>query len=56
MTANAGYASCTNGPVHFGTGTRRMVERVEIRWPSGMQQVLKGVRTNQVLEVREPPR
>jgi len=54
MTANAGYASSTNGPVHFGTGDRRTVERVEIRWPSGIRQVLSQVPTNKVVEVREP--
>lgn len=56
MTVNAGYASSTNGPVHFGTGSRRTVDRVAISWPSGARQVLRQVRTNQVLEVREPPR
>lgn len=54
MTANSGYASSSHTAVHFGTGDRRTLERVKIRWPSGARQVLSGVRTNQVLEVREP--
>jgi len=30
------------------------VPLIEIRWPSGVRQVLKQVRTNQLLQVREP--
>ena len=30
------------------------IERIEIRWPSGIVQVLRNVATNQLLEVHEP--
>ena len=40
--------------VHFGLGKAKQVDRVEIRWPSGVEQVLTNVRTNQVLQVTEP--
>ncbi len=53
MTVNAGYASSSHGPVHFGTGKAARVE-VEITWPSGTKQVLRNLRTNQLRAVREP--
>jgi hypothetical protein len=40
--------------VHFGTGKQEKTERIEIRWPSGIVQVLRSVVNNQILEVREP--
>jgi hypothetical protein len=55
MTSNAGYASSSLVPVHFGTGNATRVD-IEIIWPSGTRQALWNVRTNQLLEVREPER
>jgi hypothetical protein len=52
MTTAVGYASSSHGPVHFGTGLATIVD-VEVRWPSGTVQVLKDVKADQVLTVRE---
>src|ERR1035437_2711814 len=54
MTTRVGYASSSHFGIHFGTGQRKEVERIEIRWPSGIRQTLRNVKTDQVLEVREP--
>ena len=54
MTTAVGYASSSCQGVHFGTGSSERIARVEIRWPSGVVQVLRDVKTNQFLEVREP--
>ena len=54
MTTAVGYASSSSQGVHFGTGKVEKIDKVEIRWPSGIVQVLKDVKTNQFLEVREP--
>ena len=51
---SVGYASSSHFGVHFGAGQRKEVERIEIRWPSGIRQTLRNVKTNQVLEVTEP--
>jgi hypothetical protein len=53
MTSAISYASSSHFGVHFGTGKRRRVEKVEIRWPSGMHQILTNVPTNQILRIRE---
>jgi hypothetical protein len=54
MTSSVGYASSSHYGVHFGTGQRKEVDRIEIQWPSGIRQTLRNVKTNQVVEVREP--
>jgi hypothetical protein len=54
VTTAYGYASASAGPLHFGTGQAKTIDRVEIRWPSGTLQVLENVAANQVLAVREP--
>ena len=64
MTSAVGYASSSHFGVHFGLGRRatgngqsaigKKIEEIEIRWPSGIVQVLRNVSPNQRLEVREP--
>lgn len=54
MTTAVSYASSSHSGVHFGLGKSERVEKVEIRWPSGIVQVLENVKANQVLDVREP--
>jgi hypothetical protein len=54
MTTSAGYASSSCGPVHFGLGAADKAGSIEIRWPSGAVQVLKDVRADRVLKVKEP--
>jgi len=53
VTTAVGYASSSSPAVHFGTGKLEKIEQLEIRWPSGIVQVLQNVATNQVLEVHE---
>ena len=54
VTTAVGYASSSPAAVHFGTGKLEKIEQIEIRWPSGIVQVLRNVATNQALEVHEP--
>lgn len=53
MTTAVGYASSSHSGVHFGLGSRKTVH-VEVRWPSGVVQVLKDVEVDRAMEVREP--
>ena len=42
-------------PLYFGLGDAAAVDRVEVRWPSGADQMLEGpIETNRVLEIVEP--
>lgn len=56
MTTSVGYASSSDGPVHFGMGKDVRVARIEIHWPSGVVQVLENVTTNRIITAREPMR
>jgi len=49
-----GYGGASDVRVHFGLGKDETVTKLEVRWPSGIVQVLENLPTNQALEVREP--
>jgi len=49
-----GYVFQGDKRLHFGLNTNTHVDRLEIRWPSGIVQVLNHVPANQFLTVREP--
>jgi hypothetical protein len=53
MTSAVSYASSSHAGVHFGLGKMTRIPRIEIRWPSGITQVLADIKPNQVLPVRE---
>jgi hypothetical protein len=53
MTTAVGYASSSYLGVHLGTGESKQVDEIEIKWPSGILQKLRHVRTNQILTVEE---
>jgi len=40
--------------VHFGLGKEDVAMRIEIRWPSGITQILKDVKADQILQIDEP--
>jgi hypothetical protein len=54
VSTATGYASSSAAPVHFGLGSAKVAEEIEIRWPSGTVQKLKDVQGNQILRVKEP--
>jgi len=48
-----GYASSSDPRVHFGLGRNAKIKEIEIRWPSGIRQVLLRQTADQVLVVKE---
>lgn len=54
VTTAVGYASSSDPRVHFGLGANAKVKEIEIRWPSGVKQVLHDVTANQILTIEEP--
>jgi len=54
VSTSGGYASSSDVRVHFGLGRRARVQELELFWPSGEHQILKKVKADQVLTVREP--
>jgi hypothetical protein len=53
MSTAVGYASSSHAGLHFGLGAAETV-RVAVQWPSGARQTIEEVKTNQVLEIKEP--
>jgi enediyne biosynthesis protein E4 len=51
----SGYLSQSVLPLYFGLGETEKIDRIEVKWPSGKQQVVtKGIQENQTLTVTEP--
>ncbi len=53
MTTSVGYASSSDGPVHFGLGMDTAVDSVDIQWSSGAKQHLEGVPVDRVITATE---
>jgi hypothetical protein len=54
VTTASSYLSSSDKRVHFGLGAEAMAQSIEILWPSGIRQVLKGIGAGQILQVDEP--
>jgi hypothetical protein len=52
-TTAVSYNSASDKRVHFGLGDDAVIDRIELTWPSGITQVLLGVKVDQVLTIRE---
>jgi enediyne biosynthesis protein E4 len=47
------YNSSSDKRIHFGLGAATVVDTMELTWPSGIKQVLKNVKADQILIVTE---
>ena len=54
VTTSVGFASSSDSRVHFGLGRAQGIAEIEIRWPSGIRQVLKDVPGDRILTIEEP--
>jgi enediyne biosynthesis protein E4 len=52
--STTGYLSQNDPRIHFGLAKNEIVEKIEIKWPSGKFQVLENIKANQILTVKEP--
>ncbi len=50
----ASYLSSNDTRLHVGLGAAKIIQRIEVLWPSGAKQTLKDVAVNQILTVKEP--
>jgi hypothetical protein len=53
VSTSGSYLSSSDKRAHFGLGADNLVDRIEIRWPSGVRQVLTQVKTDQILTIEE---
>ena len=54
VSTASSYLSASDKRVHFGLGKESSIQRIEIRWPSGIRQTIKDVRADQILQIDEP--
>ena len=54
VIAGSSYLSMDSLDLEFGLGAAAVVERIEVRWPSGITQALHNTAVNQILEITEP--
>jgi len=52
--AGSGYLSQDDDRIHIGLGAATMVDKLIIRWPSGIEQTLEKLSVDRVLTVQEP--
>jgi len=52
--STTGYLSQNDPRMHFGLAKNSVIERIEIKWPSGKLQVLENIEANQILTIKEP--
>ena len=55
-TTAVGYNSSSEKRLHFGLGSATVVDKIEIAWPSGIEQTLTNVNVDQILEITEAVR
>jgi hypothetical protein len=54
MVSTAGsYLSASDRRVYFGLGPEQAVRDIRIQWPSGIEQVVLGPKTDQILKITE---
>jgi hypothetical protein len=54
VTTCSSYLSSGDKRVHFGLGHDETVKEIEIRWPSGITQALRGIKADRIVRVDEP--
>ena len=52
-TTAVGYSSSSDKRIHFGLGSAAVMDSIELTWPSGIKQVSKDVKVDQILTVTE---
>jgi hypothetical protein len=51
----SGYLAQSSGPLYVGLGRARTIERIEVEWPSGIDQtVTEGLQVNSRIQIIEP--
>jgi enediyne biosynthesis protein E4 len=56
VTTAGSYASSSDKRAHFGLGSDTLIREIELRWPSGTVQVLRHIKSDQILKVTESVR
>jgi hypothetical protein len=52
-TTAVGYNSSSDKRVHFGLGDAPVADRIEVTWPSGLRQILRDIKADQILTITQ---
>ncbi|HVN21694.1 MAG TPA: CRTAC1 family protein [Dongiaceae bacterium] len=53
VTTAVGYASSSDSRVHFGLGANKRIREIDIRWPSGVRQMVRDAPVDQIVTIKE---
>ena len=53
VRSGSGYLSQNDLRLHFGIGTHKHIDRIEVRWPSGIVDTIQDVDPNQIITITE---
>ena len=53
VKAGSSYLGQNDLRVHVGLGKATRIDRLEVRWPNGQNEVIEGAAVNQILTVTE---
>ena len=53
VRSGGSYLSQSDLRLHFGLGASPRIDRLELRWPSGLEQVFEDLPGDQLLLIRE---
>jgi len=54
VNSQSGFGGQSTFTQHFGMENAAAIDSLEVKWPSGIVQILKDVAVNQILEIKEP--
>jgi hypothetical protein len=54
VTTSSSYQSSSDKRLHFGLGTADTTREIEIRWPSGIRQILRDQKSDRIVTITEP--
>ena len=53
VRGGSGYLSQNDLRLHFGIGAHERIDRIEVRWPSGVVDVIRDIAPNQIITITE---
>lgn len=53
LSSQSSYYSCNDARLHFGLGSNKKADEVEIRWPNGQTEIIKDIPPNQIVMIKE---
>ncbi len=53
VRSGSSFASQSDFRLHFGLGSAPIVDKLQVRWPSGARESFSGIRANQAITIKE---